>query len=130
MTFKPSYSSSLPKTPFHEKASREPFISFIDPSIKVEPVFLPLALRPQGLYVAGNPGSGATINATGRFEYVYAQAAVGVASGTCTAVAGKVCIIGAGTGNGLINSYATVARNDTGVTGRRGQRAFQVIRVP
>jgi Peptidase family C25 len=79
---------------------------------------------------AGDPGSGATINATGRFEYVYAQAAVGVASGTCTAVAGKVCIIGAGTGNGLINSYATVARNDSGATGRRGQRAFQVIRVP
>jgi hypothetical protein len=58
MTFKPSFSSTLPKESFSERAAKEPFLSFTDPSIKKEPLFLPNALRPQGLYIAGNPGSG------------------------------------------------------------------------
>ena len=71
-----------------------------------------------------DPGSGYTANSAGYYEYVVAEAAVGVAYGTCTAAAGKICITGAGAGNGLINSYATAA------FGTQGQNTFQVIRVP
>lgn len=74
---------------------------------------------------SGSNGSGANNQGvTGRFEYVLALGAIGAGVGGCTAAAGKVCILGAGTGNGLLFSYATAARTAT-----RGQRTFQVIRV-
>lgn len=65
-------------------------------------------------------GAGFTaINDTGRFEYVVAQSMTG----------GAITIRGAGTGNGLLNGYLTEARDDTGSSGRHGQRTFQVVRV-
>ncbi len=72
----------------------------------------------------GANGSGATAqNASGQFEYVVALAAVG--AGSCgSASAQRICILGAGVGGGLLNSYATAAR-----TAARGQRTYQVIRV-
>lgn len=64
-------------------------------------------------------GAGYTlINDTGRFEYVVAQ----------SLVASVLTIRGAGTGNGLLNSYETAARDDVGGT-RAPQRTFQVVRV-
>ena len=77
----------------------------------------------------GNNGTGAgyTNDANfiaGFYEYVVAEGAVGVAVGTCTAAAGKICITGGGTGNGLLNAYAIVA------SGAQGQDTFQVIRIP
>ena len=67
----------------------------------------------------GSTGAGFTaINDTGRYEYVVAQSMTG----------GAITIRGAGTGNGLLNSYATVARDDVGTT-RTPQRTFQVVRV-
>ncbi len=77
---------------------------------------------------SGN-GSGSAIAGSGLYEYVVARAAIGVASGGCTPAANQVCIVGGGPGSGLINPYATVARDDAGGT-RRGQRTYQVIRVP
>ena len=77
--------------------------------------------------VSGSPGSGYLNNANfiaGFYEYVLAEGNIGQAVGTCTAAAGKICITGAGTGNGLLNSYATAAY------GTQGQDTFQVIRVP
>jgi hypothetical protein len=71
---------------------------------------------------AGDPGSGATaVNNSGLYEYVVAGSAV---SG-----GGVVTIVGAGTTGGLLNTYVTAATDDSGGT-RRGQRTFQVIRVP
>ena len=67
----------------------------------------------------GSAGSGFTaINDTGRYEYVVAQ----------SMTAGAIVIRGAGTGNGLVNSYSTAARDDVGTT-RTPQRSFQVVRV-
>jgi len=64
-------------------------------------------------------GRGSTaINNSGRYEYVTATSAVGVGGGT-------VSIRGTGAGNGLVNAYANAA-----ATGTRGQRRYQVIRVP
>jgi hypothetical protein len=78
----------------------------------------------------GNNGTGAgyTTNdgnfVAGYYEYVAAEGAVGVSVTGCTAGAGQICITGAGTGNGLINSYRN---NNAG--GGQGQDRFQVIRV-
>ena len=67
----------------------------------------------------GSTGAGFTaINDTGRYEYVVAQSMTG----------GAITIRGAGTGNGLLNTYATAARDDVGGT-RTPQRTFQVVRV-
>lgn len=64
-------------------------------------------------------GAGYTnLNDTGRYEYVVAQSMTG----------GAITIRGAGTGNGLLNAYATAARVDSGGT-RTPQRTFQVVRV-
>ena len=65
-----------------------------------------------------NAGSGYTaLNQTGLYEYVTATGPV---------AAGSLPIQGAGTGNGLFNSYRTRAY----VAGTNGQSTFQVIRVP
>jgi hypothetical protein len=71
----------------------------------------------------GSAGAGSTaVNNSGRYEYVVAQ--------TALTAGGVVTIRGAGAGPtyGLVNAYATVARDDEGGT-RRGQRTFQVVRV-
>ena len=71
--------------------------------------------------VAGGAGSGSTdVNNSGLYEYVVAASAV---------TAGAVTIVGASGTGGLINAYATAAAVDVDPT-RRGQRTFQVIRVP
>lgn len=57
------------------------------------------------------------IGQSGRYEYVRATSAVGTGGGT-------VNIVSEG-GNGLVNAY-----NNAAATGTRGQRRFQVIRVP
>ncbi len=77
---------------------------------------------------SGN-GSGSTIVGSGLYEYVVARAAIGVASGGCTPGASQVCVVGASGSAGLVNSYTTAGRDDMGMT-RRGQRTYQVIRVP
>ena len=69
-------------------------------------------------------GAGSTaLNNSGRYEYVVAQGAV---------TGGVITIRGAnvqpGPVYGLLNTYTTAARDDEGGT-RRGQRAFQVVRV-
>lgn len=67
----------------------------------------------------GTTGAGySAINDTGRYEYVVAQ----------SMTLGAITIRGAGTGNGLLNSYETAARDDVGGT-RTPQRTFQVVRV-
>lgn len=66
--------------------------------------------------VGGSPASGATSNGnSGLYEYVVATSSAGA----------SVTIRGAGTGNGLINSYT-----NANATGTQGQRRFQVVRVP
>ncbi|MFN0182137.1 MAG: hypothetical protein ACKVZ0_25310 [Gemmatimonadales bacterium] len=55
---------------------------------------------------------------SGRFEYVTATNAVGLAGGVLT-------FRGTGAGNGLLNGYA-----DAGPTASAGQRRYQVVRVP
>ena len=66
---------------------------------------------------AGDPASGVTaLGATGAYEYVTATSAV---------VGGTVQVAGAGAGGGLLHTYTTAA-----ATGARGQRTFQVVRVP
>ncbi|MBK6704575.1 MAG: hypothetical protein IPG56_13060 [Caulobacteraceae bacterium] len=68
--------------------------------------------------VSGGDGSGTTnLTNSGLFEFVRATNSVSLAGGTVTIVGG--------TGGGLINSYSNAA-----ATGTRGQRRFQVIRVP
>lgn len=68
--------------------------------------------------VNGDPGSGATSdNGSGLFEFVRAGNAVPLSGGTLTLVGGS--------GGGLLNAYSNAA-----ATGTRGQRRFQVIRVP
>jgi hypothetical protein len=70
-------------------------------------------------YGDGASGSGFTsMNGTGLYEYVIATNTVGSYGGSLT-------ITGAGTSNGLINSYASSA-----ATATSGQQTFQVIRVP
>ncbi|HEY0322100.1 MAG TPA: hypothetical protein VGC66_14160 [Pyrinomonadaceae bacterium] len=65
---------------------------------------------------SGDPGSGSTaLNQSGLYEFVVATSNAG----------GTVSIRGAGAGNGLINTYSNAA-----ATGTRGQRRFQVVRVP
>src|SRR5262249_12051333 len=66
--------------------------------------------------VAGGGYTAAT--KTGLYEYVKANGAVSTAGGTLS-------LVGAGTGSGLVNSYATAA-----ATGTRGRRTYQVVRVP
>ena len=64
-----------------------------------------------------DPAAGFTaLGATGSYEYVTATSAV---------TAGAVQVQGAGAGNGLLNTYTTAA-----ATGARGQRTFEVVRVP
>ena len=68
-----------------------------------------------------NSGSGAgytSLNNAGRYEYVQATNSIGLGGGTIT-------ILGAGAGNGLINSYT-----NANATAAQGQRRFQVVRVP
>ncbi|MBD0373456.1 MAG: hypothetical protein ICV60_21655 [Pyrinomonadaceae bacterium] len=66
--------------------------------------------------ISGDPGSGASaIGQSGLYEYV-------VATNNATT---SVTIRGAGTGNGLVNSYF-----NNNATNSRGQRRFQVVRVP
>ena len=66
--------------------------------------------------VGGDPATGSTsIGRSGTYEYVVATGSAGA----------TVSIRGAGTGNGLINSYRNAA-----ASGTRGQRRFQVIRIP
>ncbi len=68
--------------------------------------------------VSGGVGSGTTdLTNSGLFEFVRATNSVSLAGGTVTIVGG--------TGGGLVNSYSNAA-----ATGTRGQRRFQVIRVP
>lgn len=65
---------------------------------------------------SGAPASGYTsLNNSGRYEYVVATSAAGA----------TVSIKGAGTGNGLVNSYTNAS-----ASGSQGQRRFQVVRVP
>jgi uncharacterized repeat protein (TIGR01451 family) len=64
--------------------------------------------------VAGDPGEGATNITAGLYEYVVA-----------TSAGPNVTFQGLGPGNGLINTYY----NDA-ATGTRGQRTYQIIRVP
>lgn len=65
---------------------------------------------------SGSPASGSTgINNSGLYEFVVATSGAG----------GTVTIRGAGSGNGLVNSYTNSA-----ATGTQGQRRFQVVRVP
>ncbi|HVT18912.1 MAG TPA: C25 family cysteine peptidase [Thermoanaerobaculia bacterium] len=66
----------------------------------------------------GGNGAGSTINNSGLYEFVKATSAVGAGGGTLT-------FVGAGANSGLVNSYATAAASAT-----RGQRTYQVIRVP
>jgi hypothetical protein len=69
----------------------------------------------------GAVGSGVTANnRTGLYEYVM------VVSTSGAAATRTVNIVGAGTGNGLVNSY----RNGAAVAGTNGQRRWQVVRVP
>lgn len=68
---------------------------------------------------AGSPASGSTnINNAGRFEYVVATSSVGAGGGT-------ISIRGAGASSGLVYSYTNANASTT-----RGQRRFQVVRVP
>ncbi|MCX7830243.1 MAG: hypothetical protein N2445_04195, partial [Acidobacteria bacterium] len=67
--------------------------------------------------VSGGFGSGYTnLNNSGKYEFVKALSSVN---------AGSVSILGAGTGGGLINSYAVSPS-----TSSRGRRSAQVVRVP
>lgn len=60
-------------------------------------------------------GSGAVLSSAGLYEYVYVSA-----------LAGNVAtIVGAGTGNGLLNTYHQAA-----ATGTHGQQTYQIVRVP
>lgn len=66
---------------------------------------------------AGDPASGSTaLDSSGLYEYVVAT---GPVSG------GSVPVLAGGAGGVLVNSYSNAA-----ATGTRGQRRFQVIRVP
>lgn len=66
--------------------------------------------------VGGDPASGSSaISQSGLYEYVVATSNAGT----------SVSIRGGGTGNGLVNSYANAT-----ATNSRGQRRFQVVRVP
>ncbi len=66
--------------------------------------------------VSGAPASGWTaVNNSGTYEFVVATSAAGA----------TVTIRGAGSGNGLVNSYTNAA-----ASGTQGQRRFQVVRVP
>ena len=66
-----------------------------------------------------DPGRGSTaVNNSGANEFVVATSALTNAGGTLN-------FVGGGTGGGLVNAYATAA-----ATGTRGQRTYQVIRVP
>jgi uncharacterized repeat protein (TIGR01451 family) len=66
--------------------------------------------------VAGDPASGASaINQTGVYEFVVVT---NISGGTLT-------IRGAGTSNGLVNTYSNANASNS-----RGQRRFQVVRVP
>lgn len=70
---------------------------------------------------SGDPANGVTaLNASGVYEFVRAAANVSLSGGTLTLVGGN--------GSGLLNSYD----NDDATTGNngRGQRRFQVVRVP
>jgi uncharacterized repeat protein (TIGR01451 family) len=65
---------------------------------------------------SGSPASGASsIGNSGLYEYVVATSSAGA----------TVSIRGAGTGNGLLNSYW-----NANATATQGQRRFQVVRVP
>ena len=69
--------------------------------------------------VSGDPGRGSTnLNGSGLYEYVEATSGVTLAGGT-------VSIVGAGTAGGLLNAYSNAI-----ATATRGQRRFQVVRVP
>jgi hypothetical protein len=69
-----------------------------------------------GSGVSGGAASGWTaINNSGVYEFVVATSGAG----------GTVTIRGAGSGNGLVNSYTNAA-----ASGTQGQRRFQVVRVP
>jgi uncharacterized repeat protein (TIGR01451 family) len=66
--------------------------------------------------VSGDPAAGSSaISQSGLYEYVVATSNAGT----------SVTIRGAGTGNGLVNSYANANASNS-----RGQRRFQVVRVP
>lgn len=66
--------------------------------------------------VVGDPASGSSaINQSGLYEFVVANGNAGA----------SVSIRGAGVGGGLVNSYA-----NANATNSRGQRRFQVVRVP
>ena len=72
-----------------------------------------------GSGTAGNNGSGQTsMNNSGKYEYAVATSAVPLTGGTLNFRA-------AGAGGGLINAY-----NQATPTATRGQRTFQVVRVP
>lgn len=67
----------------------------------------------------GATASGSTsIGQTGLYEYVIATSSVAAGGGTVT-------VFGEGAGNGLLNAYNAAAATTT-----RGQRTFQVVRVP
>jgi len=65
--------------------------------------------------VSGAPAHGSTSSNAGKYEFVVATGAAG----------GTVPIRGAGAGNGLLNTY-----RNADATSSRGQRRFQVVRVP
>jgi hypothetical protein len=60
MKFKPSYTSTLPSTPFLDAVNKEPFSSWDDPAATSIPFFnaIPNEIRNLGCYIAGNPGFG------------------------------------------------------------------------
>ena len=60
-------------------------------------------------------GSGAALSSAGLYEYVYVSALAG----------GVATIVGAGAGNGLINTYHQAA-----ATAGHGQQTYQIVRVP
>ena len=78
-----------------------------------------------GTAYGANNASGRGLTAAGGaglYEYVIATSASG---GN-----GSVTVRGAGTNNGLVNSYTNGAANTTAGAGAQGVRRFQVIRVP
>lgn len=54
MIYKKPYLASLEKQPFLTEKALEPYLEFDKP----EEILIPDGLRPQGLYIAGNPGYG------------------------------------------------------------------------
>jgi fimbrial isopeptide formation D2 family protein/uncharacterized repeat protein (TIGR01451 family) len=100
-------------------------------SISIGDLLLVIQMQ-DGTFNSTNGTAYGANNATGRgltaaggaglYEYVIATSASG---GN-----GSVTVRGAGTNNGLVNSYTNGAANTTAGAGAQGVRRFQVVRVP